>query len=64
MPRIIKRGRGLLSIPLRHTENASPGPWYKCCLLKLGHNLVGLLTRRSDYDRRRGNEGFVVLDCF
>ena len=61
---IIKRGGGLTSIPLRYKENFSPGLWYKCCLLKRGHNLVGLLTERSDCDRGRGNEGFSVFDCF
>jgi hypothetical protein len=32
--------------------------------LKRGHNLVGQLTGRSDYDRGRGNEGTSVFDCF
>ena len=63
-PAHCKAGVGLTSISLRYKENFSPGPWYKCCLLKRRHNLVGLLTETSDYDRGRGNEGFSVFNCF
>ena len=60
----MRRGVGLFSIPLRYKENFSPGSWYKCCLLKHGHNLVGLLAGRSDYDRGRGNKGVRSISFF